>query len=1101
MAYNALAQAEHDLHSQSTDSDFSPSPPPAESAFQPLPLDVGDRHTQMPESTNDNRLSSMINSMIPSRPSYEMVEDDDYEDVHHDVQSQDQTSPSADKTARNMETISVGSRQSSIRMPRPQSPEGMVRTISRESSGPLRHPTPDLQSLQGAYVGNVERLERHAERLSLSSDIGEELRKIRQEQKRSESRRSSVVVEEGRTRPSMPRQLSTSSNASNSIMGLNSIARSGGFSPGGYITSPVGSFRSFSWSQRPSQGPHGSRVSRLTQSYEPGPDGSRLGLVQSSASAPLPSERPLRVTNQNATPSPEQSGKEFEGVAGPFDRSQHNKIVSSEDVPERPGTSASHDTYRQATNLFADFDGVHITPHRQNSITAQTTASRRVSLSRPPLADGPESYTQPPSGENMVFYPAPVPMMLNLPQKLSKNPSNMQRDKRRSQALNQLTRDARKSAAWLPGLTETGDEEVLGADRPSSSKRKTLEDLPPQLRASVFFDHPSVSQAVELKGDSAVATLDSILDASAHAPVSAFTDHPIAGNLGTEVYGSRNAQRSSSDFLRSGDYRKSRGSMNLFKNRKSTANFSENVRVRNTSSMSLGATLDVTKRDSLPLDSSRLDNLDSAYATHDANGRSTDSLMNSRTDFHGDNEDNGDIVDDQAFHDAQEELSEGQEEEWLLDEAVYQGPPTTLLAELQLRKQEQKQRNRTAATAFPNGMHSTLLELDAVAQVQERRRKKKHIKLAWEPPDDSNSGAEQADDEDVPLGVLYPRGKLSANINSGRFDDERPLGLIAQRAMEDNEPLSQRRSRLRGPYQSQPNPDPKRESVYTLNVPGIDDIAPSEDVEEDGETLAQRLKRLKDKKEARNRPIGGDFASEVMSQFGGLPETVPASKTPDAEETLGQRRKRLQAEREAKSREVSGGTQDYDKPEISKRRSLADILQAHPVTDSRSAPNETQRGPVPNEYIGGADKSESLLHQHQQLQLQKREQLANKNRMSSFDVFAQRDAGLESQRPQLSMNHRASVGNLPTTSGFGTVGRHPYQNFDAAPQVTGITQTHAKTMGYNSIAYGNSFAGPTPYGGTAPHNSTSILPMAQEAISLDPKQRDMIDRWRQSVLH
>jgi hypothetical protein len=27
----------------------------------------------------------------------------------------------------------------------------------------LRHPTPDLQSLQGAYVGNIERLEEHAD--------------------------------------------------------------------------------------------------------------------------------------------------------------------------------------------------------------------------------------------------------------------------------------------------------------------------------------------------------------------------------------------------------------------------------------------------------------------------------------------------------------------------------------------------------------------------------------------------------------------------------------------------------------------------------------------------------------------------------------------------------------------------------------------------------------------------------------------------------------------------------------------------------------------------------------------------------------------------
>lgn len=44
---------------------------------------------------------------------------------------------------------------------------------------PLRHPTPDLQSLQGGYIRNIQKLERSAEEMSAGgSDIGEEIRKM-----------------------------------------------------------------------------------------------------------------------------------------------------------------------------------------------------------------------------------------------------------------------------------------------------------------------------------------------------------------------------------------------------------------------------------------------------------------------------------------------------------------------------------------------------------------------------------------------------------------------------------------------------------------------------------------------------------------------------------------------------------------------------------------------------------------------------------------------------------------------------------------------------------------------------------------------------------
>ena len=68
-----------------------------------------------------------------------------------------------------------------------------LRTVSGEGAVDLRHPTPDLQTLQGAYVKNIEKLEQSAEELSQGgSDIGEEIRKMKLEQDRA-SRRSSMA--------------------------------------------------------------------------------------------------------------------------------------------------------------------------------------------------------------------------------------------------------------------------------------------------------------------------------------------------------------------------------------------------------------------------------------------------------------------------------------------------------------------------------------------------------------------------------------------------------------------------------------------------------------------------------------------------------------------------------------------------------------------------------------------------------------------------------------------------------------------------------------------------------------------------------------------
>ncbi|KAL8690942.1 MAG: hypothetical protein Q9224_004286, partial [Gallowayella concinna] len=841
--------------------------------------------------------------------------------------------------------------------------------ISSSASTPLRHPTPDLQSLQGAYVSNVERLEQSAERLSIGgSDIGEELRKIRMEQKRSESRRSSLInahsVEEGS--PAASRQFSYThgSHASNSIAGINSVARSGGFSPEGYFPSPRGSFRSGSWSRRNStkarSASNGSRFAQILDSQ----DGlnSPTNVVNSHTpvlSLPEPS-RNLRVTNNNELPAID-SGDPL--VAPDFLR------ASPEPVSEGQPHAASADTYQkaQAAGLFSDFDGVHTTSqvHPRDSQIADNEARPRQSSNRIFSGGRPQSYLEPLPGEDMVYYPAPVPMMLNLPQKLSKNLTAPQRDKRRSEMLSGLDTNARKSGSWLPDVVEGQDDGAAEDVEPlpkNKDRRKTVGDLPPQLRASLFFDYPSTQQDVQMKGGSAVETLDSILDASAFAPVSAFTDHPIAGRVGKEVYGKAPNNRHSSYMPLAEVGGEKRGSsINLLKKRNSSSNLLEKTQKRNSSLMSLAFG---KRKSSAPQFDDGLDDpghLAGPMPSEVTSLRNGDEVPDSSGDVH------------EEFFDAQSEIDgdrADQESELI---GSYTGAPTTLLAELLLRKEQQKQRNRTAATAFPNGMHSTLLELDAVAQIQKQARTKKQTQLAWEDPDAQHARAQEDDDEDVPLGVLYPGRKTNLNGNRGGYDDNRPLGLIARRDMEDNEPLSHRRARLRGEPSIQTTRSPDRNNtMYTLDLPDLQNnhstqhLLSNNDVGDDdeGETLAQRLKRLKATKIPDNtdkRNVSDDFASEIMSQFGGLdqqqekslPTPTPSNMDIEPEEeTLAQRRARLQAE---KSRNVSG--EGVPHPKVEKRRSMADLLQAHPgagagTGNSRvpSASFKNEKGPLPSSH-------------------------------------------------------------------------------------------------------------------------------------------------------
>jgi hypothetical protein len=659
----------------------------------------------------------------------------------------------------------------------------------------------------------------------------------------------------------------------------------------------------------------------------------------------------------------------------------------------------STDTYRQATNLFKDFDGVHFSPHLN-----ELPPLRRFSLSKPPLASQPHAFEKPPDGQNMVYYPAPVPMMLNLPQRLSKKPVQSDHEKRRTQLMKSIMAEARKSGTGPPATV---------TDRAAGLRRsKVASDLPPHLRASAFFEPPPAHLDIEVKQNSAVATLDSILDAAARAPVVAFTDHPIVGHVGAEVYGKPKPKRISRNMKKRRSSAKPSGLRDSFPTSRG------HIRVVSSDDRTEGNPAEVCE-EATPSRASYEAAGSETRRPSDPNNRD-EAVRGGRDDCEAERDSEGE--EDEADE-------EGDEEEEEEEEETYVGPPTTLLAELQMRKQEQKQRNRTAATAFPNGMHSTLLELDAVAQLQRKARKQRPITLAWEDPEPADR-LEQ-DDDDVPLAILFP-GKNSL------ADENRPLGLMEKLELEENESLSRRRARLRGEPSVARNSRPfKRTSTaYTLDVPFL----PEEDNDDDeNETLAERVKRLK----ARDNAVAASsasFADGLLSQLGCKPDdnaNNEAAQGPE-EETLGQRRKRLQAEAQARAAESSNSKS---------RRSMADILQAHPA---RVAETGTQ--PVLHPALHPSRPDHRLL--------------LSGNRSSA--VMMHLSGGTAAQQNGRPIDLPSYY--LPSSA--------PYRNSMKYPVTYNPT---------DAVEFG---------AGTGYGYDTAL---AQQTGLIDPNQRAMIDRWRQSV--
>lgn len=526
-------------------------------------------------------------------------------------------------------------------------------------------------------------------------------------------------------------------------------------------------------------------------------------------------------------------------------------------------------------------------------------------------------------------------------------------------------------------------------------KRKSrippLDGVPPQLRASAFFDLPSVAPQIEVTGGSPMATLDSILDASAAAPVSAFTDHAFAGKLGAEVYGPEKKRKVKKAAPAPPPEEKSPAKPKKLVKRNSSSNLLDPPtpgHKKRASHFSLFG----GKRNTAEESESDEDEARNGRESQNANLQSRDEQGSPN----------------QLAPDSDEESEAGEE-----GEEVYQGPPTTLLAELQLRKQQNKMRTRPIAHVYPNGMHSTLLELDAVREVERKARAGKRVNLAWEDPN-ANPDPEEEDDEDVPLGMLAVQkaagNRSTMDISAVMSEVNRPLGLMERRELEDNEPLSRRRDRLQGRestmlplslsvMQKRMSHMPlttsttapsalglRSQSRLTLPLPpagprslsgsrpgsvaGRDDDS---EPELEGETLAARKARLAAENPLpRTRPVSGVFSSELLSQFGGdddnqrplsalskgnAKSTVglgshsrtisaelgkenspPTLDVPvlEEEETLGQRRRRLQNEREAREREMATTGARASTP-------LGTLLNPNPINNSHNI----GRSPLP----------------------------------------------------------------------------------------------------------------------------------------------------------
>ncbi|KAG9497102.1 hypothetical protein J7337_011894 [Fusarium musae] len=1077
-------------------------------------------------------------------------------------------------------------------------PRPIIRTAPDSPSLSIQHPTPDItsQARSGAYVGNIAQLEATAERLSMTSSIDDAIRDLHTELKRSDSRRSSILaasvkasgsIDDYTSNPgSAIEQLRRHPSIASSIVSTNNAARHGGYSPGGYVLSPNHSFtgRLRSGSKN-SAGRPDFDLDTVLSRHGPGKASVRSVRSTKVSLAEISESEPIALTQDvldmaDKTPVKNPEGESllpdelrdanmpatdvFQNMMGDDDFMNSKNERPRPDVstglladqesrdPQRPGSSHSDTTFQQCQDAFGDFDGVHWVPEQDDPYSLPDDLEpepqprpRQRHMSQSEHVR-PQSYFDPESGQQMLYYPARVPAMLNLPPKLSNKPKANERNKRRSQVMSAMFEGNRQSKmldadakaqerdttrdSWLPdplaghresfaALSSDGfgnlgqepetirsvhsDQDVPPAVQPEANanapietlrrpqrlsrneldKRKSrMSNLPPQLRASAYFDLPDNTQGeIEVKDGSAMATLESILDASANAPVSAFTDHERAGRLGKEVYGKekKRASVAASTVLQpEGDKKHARKRSSFMWLGKRHSHVSDDDKDHKSES-GLGPV-----------------NADTNANEHDGLARSVDG----RSDGH--------VDDEQEAAEEAEDLSE---------EEGYNGPPTTLLAELQLRKQQQKERTQRT---FPGGMHATLLEMDAVAETQKKARNNKRINLAWE-EGQAHAADEDSDDEDIPLAVIAARNQGAKNV----MDLQRPIGLMERREMEENEPLSHRRARLHGqdPRSMVISHRPSMNNLSANHLPttphsahqsiaqlSVQNASTEPDDEFEGETLADRKRRLAAKEEAENllpkaRPVSSAFSVELLNQFEDPEEKKKKEEENKPkmveEETLGQRRKRLQAEREAREREMSFNQLNASAEEAEapipgingRMHQLSSVLSAHPKRETNQAQEERAR----------MEHERRLLRERDAKMAAYRSQMPQalggpSNAQSGGYRGGTFNNGLGGQNSQAAMSSPAlhtQLFNQPAlnhrkSAVFSTYGA-PMQQ---APYGGSATNLGAMNMGYNGMPNGMS-----PYGAGA--MSVYGGGMLQPAIQMPGQggSTNRIEQWRQGV--
>ena len=420
---------------------------------------------------------------------------------------------------------------------------------------------------------------------------------------------------------------------------------------------------------------------------------------------------------------------------------------------------------------------------------------------------------------------------------------------------------------------------------------------------------------------------------------------------------------------------------------------------------------------------------------------------------------------------------------------------------------------------FPNGMHSTLLQLDAVAQIERKRRKGKPTTLAWEDPHQHGAEMQQEeDDDDIPLGVLFP-GKNGLINKVGVSNWDKPLGLLARRDREENEPLSKRRNRLLGISNHSPQQVQMQPLVPNEYVPPDDEPTS----EHEDETLAQRHRRLRSRKaldealqgEEDNAGFGSndgargansDFASEWLSQFGGLEQAGPNGPNADQEEsseddhpgeTLGQRRRRLQAE--AQMRQASGSGIGVSGIPLDHEHGL-DMMRASTSLGNLLSANPGAITSGPRQISGESGFSSGLIGDNEQRRMSRHQQISNQNQWSHLSrapheplvniVAGQKDTNFRGDpvvgmggRPNTGgylagrfndgtggvagqVRSRASMMSMGLNAGGQPGKYHPQNQQQQQRHKFGSGWNNTKFNGQHSFAHGfGASQSPTPYGG------------------------------------